>query len=333
MIRSLAIVRDNCYFYPNRFVVILTLKEGGMFRRTAAVILFLSTLLICSCGKKSKTDIHVIYSGNLAGYLEPCGCAEGIVGGLSRFGSAVQDSIERWDENHLLLDAGEFVEPYSSPDDPKNRAIMRALSVIRYDAINVCSRDLIAGIEMLEWARDSLGLPLISANLIVRETGETIFPGWIVKKVGEKTIGIIGLGRVSVHDFTDSIPERLTYNNPERALQKVLNQIAQKCDLIFLLCDFTAREARGLGARIPDIDVIICTRDLLPTRRINRFGSTYVLGASRKGKKLTSLTLTQLKNDSLVCQFNSKFLNDDSGNHPEIDSIIREYRRVRKGEK
>lgn len=297
-----------------------------MFLRKIAIILILGSGFITGCSQDKPKGIRVIYSGELSGYLEPCGCAEGIVGGLSRLGTAIHDSLRKWDGSAILLDAGGFAEPYTRKGDQKNRAILEAFSSLEYDAVNISPRDLLAGLDLLQWAQDTLGLPLISANLVYRATGKALFPRWVIKNIGNTKIGIISCGRVSLHDFSAAIPENLTFLDPATVLPDILAEIRPGCDLIILLCDFSAREARSLGSQNIGIDVIICTQDLLPTKQVRKFGNTYVVGVSRKGKKITTLLLKQSDDSSFTCSFSGKLLDNSVKKYPPVESIIKKYR-------
>ena len=302
-----------------------------MFHRLILITYLSGVIIFCSCQHHTKEAVHVIYTGNLQGYLEPCPCPEGRVGGMSRQAHAVDDSLRGWGGDALILDAGVFAESNDIPGNLKNRAILEAFTRMNYDAVNVSTSDLIAGLETLRWGADSLKLPLISANLVIEETGETIFPGWIIKEKNGKRIGIIGAAEVRPMDLERARVENLAYLDPELTIEKAVAEIRPKCDFIFVLCDFPARLARQLGVKISDIDVIISSREMFPKARLNRSGSTYVLGVSRKGIRMTTLDLVITADDSLTCRFHSKLLDDDVKGHPAIDKIVKTYKDSRRG--
>jgi hypothetical protein len=283
-------------------------------------------MILSGCGRETGEVTHVIYSGYVAGYLDPCPCPEGRVGGLSRFARAVQDSLQRWKREALLIDAGEWADPYVLPGDLKNGAILEAFTVLDYDAINVCGRDLIAGREVLLQAAQVQGLPFISANLVDTQAGEKLFPPWIIRDIGGINVAVIGLGDNRPEDLHRAGLGHLEYLDYEEALTQALAEIGEKCDFIILLCDFSARIARGLGVKFPAISVIISSRDLLPTRNLNRSGPAYVLGSSRRGVRLTSFSLIRPQPDSLACRFSEQLLRDDAPTHPQIEQIISKYK-------
>ncbi|TKJ41281.1 hypothetical protein CEE37_06335 [candidate division LCP-89 bacterium B3_LCP] len=281
-------------------------------------------ILVTGCSDPVREGVLVIYSGNIAGYLEPCPCPEGRVGGLSRFGKAVADSVDTWGDHVLVIDSGEFADPDSPPGEAKNPAILAAFAEIGYDAVNLCAEDLIVGESVLYWAKDTLGLPLISANLVNIETGEKLFPGWVICEVTDQRYGIIGLGENRQEDLMRAGVGYLTYANPDSALVEAVEAISDSCDHIIVLCDFPARVARRIGVNYSDISVIISSRDLMPQGDAKRYGDSYVLGVSRKGVRITSFIL-----ESMHCRFRAKLLTEELPRHRRIEEIIRDYREKR----
>ncbi len=256
-----------------------------------AILAFI--VLTLGCSGKADRAIHIIYSGGIAGYLEPCGCREGRVGGMARLAGAIRDSLQQWNHRALLLEAGEFAESYGSDIIPKNRTLLKSFALMNYDAVNVTSRDLMAGIQNLHWASDSLGVPLISANLKSRESGQRLFPGWIIKEIQGKRIGVIGVGAIRPLERLKAEASSLEFTVPEGAIREALEQIRNQCDWVILLGDLSSRSSRDLAARIPGLDVIISTSEIISKDQARKFGAAYVIGTSRKGKQLTTLSLLE----------------------------------------
>lgn len=303
------------------------MKCISTFRELLWMALALVAALFPGCSGEKTDQVHIIYSGHLEGYLEPCPCPEGRVGGLSRLATVSRDSLARWGGQALLLDAGVFAEAYGDGYRLKNKAILKAFALMRYDAVNVTASDLISGFENLHWASDTLGLPLISANLVYEETGARVFPGYVVRKVGEKTIGVIGLGDIRPFDIARVGVTGLKYVDPDSALRWALGEVGSECDWVVLLCDLTARAGRSLGVNFPNIDVIISSRDLMPRGEVNRFGASYVVGCSRKGARMTILTLDASSDDSLACRFSSLLLDSGVKGNGGIEELVKSYRR------
>lgn len=281
--------------------------------------------LLAGCSRKADDSLPIIYSGSLMGYLEPCGCKEGRVGGMARLASAVRDSQKTWDSRGLILDAGDFAEMYSFGDDSKNRTILESFRQVGYDAVNVAPRDLMAGLPVLRWAADSLSLPLISANLRSTLNDSLIFPPWTIKTVAGKTVGIIGAGTVRPLSLRMARAENLTYSDPEEVVRRTVAELRPRCDYIILLCDFGARSAREIGLKSPGIDLIISSMELLPSVDPKKYGGSYILGTSRKGTRLTSIRLQRLHADSLRVEFSKVLLDSTFEDDPAVERILKDY--------
>jgi 2',3'-cyclic-nucleotide 2'-phosphodiesterase (5'-nucleotidase family) len=285
-------------------------------------------ILLAGCSKSDRNALRLIYSGSLDGYLEPCGCKEGKVGGLARLAGAAHDSLKKWKNSALLLDAGDFGETYILPGDPKNRYLLQAYQAMHYDAINVTAQDLIAGLETLKWAADSLGLPLISANLIQGDSTRHPFPGWVIRKAWNKRVGIIGIGSIRPLELRLSGNAELSFTDPETAIRRALEQVRPQCDMVILLCDLNSRSTREMAVKIAGIDLIISTMEVTPTSIVRKFGGAYVAGTSRKGKALTILTLRQAA-DSLACGFTRTLLDSTFRSEAAVERIVAEYKKTR----
>ncbi len=288
-------------------------------------------MLLAGCSSRKNDALHIVFTGDLAGYLEPCGCKEGQVGGVARFAGAVQDSLKQWPDQALIVDAGDFAETYIIGNDPKNRVLLEAFAQVGYHAINITAHDLIVGRQTLRWAADSLKLPLISANLADKTTGRLLFPGWIVKDTGDWRVGVVGVGAIRPLDMLRAREEGLIYNEAETAIKQALAQVQPQCDLVILLCDLNARSTREMAAAIPGIDIIISTMEMPTTQEAHKYGSAYVLGTSRKGTALTTMSLRQMQPDSLSLSFSRALLDETFRDHKTVAGLVEKYHKL-KGE-
>ncbi len=295
--------------------------------RKSTIGIYLLLSILTGCTSPEREPLKILYTGGLGGYLEPCGCREGRVGGLARLAQAFNDSARRGGEGILRVDAGDFAETYLLEGDPKNQFLLRALAYMDYDAVNVTALDLMAGETQLRWARDSLKLPLISCNLTYHDSEQRVFPGWIIKKKGDRRVGIIGAGSVRPLEMRRSrADQNLKYLDPEGVIRQAVTELKSQCDLIILLCDFNARLSRELAAKFKEINLIISVMELTPNQRVRQFGYAYVAGPSRKGKAVTALRLETIAPDSSTW-FSSQTLLDSSFQEDvRVAKLIEQYR-------
>jgi len=96
-----------------------------------------------------KQPLQLLYSGNLDGELEPCGCSlDSDYGGLQRR-TTVINQLRSEDPELLLISAGGLFSAEMSNDPIKNSFILTGMAQLNYDAIGIQWADLVHGEEML----------------------------------------------------------------------------------------------------------------------------------------------------------------------------------------
>lgn len=105
-------------------------------------------------------SIQLIYSSNLNGELEPCGCTiDTDYGGLARRATAVEQ-LKQTNPNLVLISGGGLLDALSPNDKIKGQFIMEGMSMLPYDAIGIQWVDFTFGDELLK----QFPLPMSSFN-------------------------------------------------------------------------------------------------------------------------------------------------------------------------
>lgn len=130
-------------------------------------------------------SIPLVYTSNLNGELEPCGCTmETDYGGILRRGEVVRHlrkTFKSVGQEVLLLSAGGLLDDYGAPVAIKNTAILTGMQLLQFDGIGVQPRDLLYGVDFiagksLPWI-NSTALPAASLpDAYKDETGEVFQP-------------------------------------------------------------------------------------------------------------------------------------------------------------
>ncbi len=108
----------------------------------------------------AQTPLTVIYSGNLDGELEPCGCSlDSDFGGIQRQATFI-DKQRAQDDNLVLINSGGLFSQELGADPIKDGFILSGVKALNYDAIGVQWQDLTHGSDFLTGS----DLPFISAN-------------------------------------------------------------------------------------------------------------------------------------------------------------------------
>ena len=102
----------------------------------------------------------LVYTGNLNGELEPCGCTlEGDLGGIKRQATMI-DQLRRQDPDLLFVSSGGLLISEIPSDRIRSDYILRGMKLLKYDVIGVQARDLAFGANFLT----RYTLPFILSN-------------------------------------------------------------------------------------------------------------------------------------------------------------------------
>ncbi len=121
----------------------------------------LSTLcLFLILGRSAFASYTLVYTGNLNGELEPCGCTlEGDLGGIKRHASMI-DQLRKNNPELLFVSTGGLLIAEMPSDRIRSDYILRGMKLLDYDVIGVQARDLAFGAEFLTRHK----LPFILSN-------------------------------------------------------------------------------------------------------------------------------------------------------------------------
>lgn len=129
------------------------------------VVLIIVTSWISGCSNSPTplapaSQITLIYSGNLDGELEPCGCSEGgNKGGIKRRANMI-DKLRAETPELFLISAGGLLISELPQDRLKSEYILKGLAKLNYDAIGVQWQDLAFGQDFIQKS----SLPFVSSN-------------------------------------------------------------------------------------------------------------------------------------------------------------------------
>ncbi len=237
--------------------------------------------------------------------------------GLARVATAVR-AVRAEGRAVLLLDSGDTIEGspvealvFSGAIHDRGDPIVRAMNLVRYDAMAVGNHEFNFGLERLEKSRREARFPWLSANT-VREDGKPAFPPYLVKVVAGVRVGILGLttknipfweppAHVAGLRFLDTVETAKRYVPILRG--------KEKCDAVIVLTHqgferdlATAREngssaenqAYAIATEVPGIDLLLTghTHTVIEPRRL---GQTWTSQPGRFGNTVTRFDLAFTK--------------------------------------
>jgi len=173
---------------------------------------------------------------------------------------------------------------------------------IGVDAVNVGELDLALGVDYLKSLAKQKDFPFISANLMDADN-KPIFPRYVIKKVGDRNVGIFGLiGDTSgmpdkVKDLTDGAA---TVSDALKAAESVIEEISGKVDYIVALTHQTANRDWVVARRVKGVDLVVGGHDKQRLEDPQVAESTLIVRAGEKGQYQGMLEVDLAANKTAV---------------------------------
>ncbi len=237
-----------------------------------------------------KPDLVLVFSGEMDGYLEPCGCAglENQKGGLKRRQTFLKQlADDGWPV--IALDMGGQIRRFGPQADIKYRFAMKALTTLGYPAIGLGIKELQLDANYLAYVLsnfEDVPNPLVSANVSIIDPGLGLSSRYRVIQAGGKKIGVTSvLGKKHQADLQNS-PDIL-WTDPAVAIGKILPELLNaNCDLLTLLVHADPDEATALAKQFPQFQFVATTggAEEPPHRWVTIEGTeTQLIEAGHKG--------------------------------------------------
>ena len=210
-------------------------------------------------GGWEKPAAVIVVTGELDGYIEPCGCTgkENQKGGLSRRRNFLH-AIEEAGWPLVAVDLGGQVRRFGRQSEAKFQSIADGLKAMGYAAVGFGAADLRLPAEELVAAVAAVGearTPFVSANVGLFGVDAGITPRFRVVEAGGLRIGITSV-------LGDKLAAQIHNDNVEvlpaaQALADVAAALAkERCSHQVLLGFASPEETRALAAKFPQFDLV-----------------------------------------------------------------------------
>jgi hypothetical protein len=212
-----------------------------------------------------KPTVAIMISGELDGYLEPCGCAglENQLGGLKRRHTLIKQ-LEQDGWPLVRIDLGGLIKRRGLQTEIKYRYAIESLVQLGYAAVGLGARELqldnidsVAGALMnLEGEKN----PVVSANVGIYGLQESVDVGmtdrYRIINQGGKRIGVTsvlgGKHQAAIKNASD-----IATTGAAQALAEVAPKLVEeKCDIQILLVHGHPSEAQELSQKFPQFQIV-----------------------------------------------------------------------------
>jgi Cytochrome c554 and c-prime len=266
-------------------------------KRKAFTALLGIMLLWAPCVLGDVQTVVIVFTANLNGRLDPCGCEGNPMGGLSRRAEYLKQLRDRGAQP-LVLDAGDLFAEGVTVEAARMNDARKAAEFIAQTyrsfgtaAIAVGDQDLALGLDYLRQLGKDSELDFLLSNLIDAE-GSSVFSESKLVQADDASIGLIALldptfplaevhGDLRNFKITDPI---------EAARNQARKLIERGAEIIVVLSQMGEGYDHLLARQVEEIDVILSGH--YPSRRQPyNIGGTLIAGAFREGQYVLELWL------------------------------------------
>ena len=205
-----------------------------------------------------KPQFALMFSGEMEGFLEPCGCAglDNQLGGLKRRHTLIKQ-LESQGWPLVKLDIGGMVRRVGPQAEVKYRYALESLIKLGYQAIGLGARELQLSTDSLLFVLANLEpTPLVSANVALFDKESPYSQPYKVVEAGGKRIGITSI-MGEKHKLAIENNDYIFWEDPQAALKSVLPKLqSENCDLLVLLAYTDPNDVVPLAKQFPQFDLI-----------------------------------------------------------------------------
>ncbi|MFT6913868.1 MAG: hypothetical protein ACJAWL_000154 [Motiliproteus sp.] len=275
------------------------------------LLLLLTFMLPVHAGQ----TLQLLYSGNLDGELEPCGCSlESDYGGLQRRATLIEQ-LRSENPELLLVSAGGLFSAEMGNDLIKNTFILTGMAQLDYDAIGVQWADLVHGQKLLIDSK----LPFAVGNW----KSEQLAPGRHSRHAEGKLFFSQWLDPLT---STFSTMQALSpIRSDTQPLQDAMQHAKQQGKLSVLATTLELDAAQQLFD-LSDIDILIIKAAYEVYAEPQQLGNTLVLQPGSRGQRLGLLNL-ELNDQQRIASWTHRVIElpDTVASAPVLDSWYADY--------
>ncbi|MFT7664422.1 MAG: tetratricopeptide (TPR) repeat protein, partial [Planctomycetota bacterium] len=236
--------------------------------------LFLSLGTSCAGeAPREPADLTLLTTGTVNGYIEPCGCVVGQIGGIDRIAGYIEDELDKNPEA-FFVETGDLVaEKFAVDESVRKQAPLKAEAFFSVwgdlgcTAFALGENDLLMlGTEELKKLSARHAVPILCGNL-VDESGEQVFENSIIIERGGKRIGIFSLLAPKIEQpiVTDAEivdvaalvrEEGLRIQNWRLRAKAIVDELLPKTDMILCASHLGFDLNKVLAEICPQIDLV-----------------------------------------------------------------------------
>ncbi|WPP40426.1 5'-nucleotidase C-terminal domain-containing protein [Paenibacillus hunanensis] len=182
--------------------------------------------------------------------------------GLAKI-AGLADLYRAANPNTLLLDDGDAVHGTSFATLVRGESMIQVMNKMGYAAMEPGNHEFDYGYERLLELAKMANFPVISSNIIQKDTGKAPFEPYIIREVDGVKVGIFGLETPeTAYKTNPNNVKNVEFTDPTEAARKMVTELKGKVDVIVALGHIgmdqsTEQTSIDIVKAVPGIDVFI----------------------------------------------------------------------------
>jgi hypothetical protein len=222
-----------------------------------AALLFLSLFSFSWVSTPVRAET-ILYTNDVLGELEPCGCRNNPTGGMARKAALVEKlksegPLLQIDAGDLLFEAEQIPDSMHAQAEVQARALLKAHEQLGHQVLVPGEKDFALGLKKWKAITRGSSIQILAANAVDKKSGKPLAKGSQLFRLGKTKVGVIGILGSALNWPKDL---RVTAEKPaiERELAKLKKQ---KPHLILLVTHQGLDADRELISQMKGIDALI----------------------------------------------------------------------------
>jgi 2',3'-cyclic-nucleotide 2'-phosphodiesterase (5'-nucleotidase family) len=204
----------------------------------------------------------ILYSGDVLGEVEPCGCRVNPAGGVVRRSGLIAKLTKEKKGPFLQVDAGDFL--FESKDFPESlaekwkiraRALVRAHDRMGLEVLIPGEKDFALGLPAFRDLVDKTKIKVLAANL--RVDGKPVFPGSAVFEKKAASGKVVRIGVIGIVGEAIAYPSPLVVEPVLAAFEREKAALAGKTDLLVVVSHSGMEADLELAKKTKGISLIV----------------------------------------------------------------------------
>ncbi len=294
------------------------------------LFIFLSSVVYSS----SEEDIQIIFSGEELGNLEPCGCFEGQIGGISRRYAFI-DLLRKQKKIILPVSLGDLSKDVGRQGEIKLETLYRAIGKMDYVLHNIGEKDIEFDPQLISYLSQTNKTILLSSNVEFIEPLPVKINQYFIEEysTSKHSFKIAFLGILSKSLISAYIPDYIRVHDPVKILKILIKELQDRANLIVLLSHASQEESVKIGKYFPEIGLIITGHDIEEPKDSVAYANNIPVISPGTGGKYVGVARYFLKDNTLerrsieIIPLDHKYKDSQ-----EMASLLREYQEMLRDE-